>query len=138
MPSNKHNLTIVKVTGLIFVFLMLLQPERYLLAYHTILHGFIPVSCHSSCWQAKSVNLVLAHDGLLLQKLSVYFIVATLVLFKQLLIHTIVLWVEHGPAVPWLSWKQTDTATFLLCISSYGICTVGNTDLSILIDFTVI
>jgi len=53
----------------------------------------LPVSsfvCHSSLLTAKSVNLVVAHDGFLSQwKLSVFFIVVTLIakeLFEQLLI----------------------------------------------------
>jgi len=46
--------------------------------------------CHSSFLTAKSVNLVVAHDGFLSQhKLSMFFIVVTLItkeLFEQLFI----------------------------------------------------
>ena len=69
MPSDKRNSIMAKATGLIFHCSTLLQPDTYLLAYHSTHNAFfmdLPVSSfvsHSSLLTAKGVNLVVACDG---------------------------------------------------------------------------
>ena len=85
---------------LIFHCLMLLQPERCLLAYRSMPNVFsrdLPVSSfvfHLSLLTVKSIDLVVARDGFLCtMEIVCIFMVATLiteVLFKQFLICTAV------------------------------------------------
>ena len=102
MPLDQHNSISItaKATGLSFNCLMLLQPERCLLAYRSMSNAFfrdLPVSSfefHSSFLAVKSINLVVACDG--------FFCVTEIicifhsgyfncrVLFKQFLIRTAV------------------------------------------------
>ena len=98
MPSDKCNLITAKAMGLIFHCSTSLQPDRFLLAYHSMYNAFfmdLPLSffvSHSSLLTGKGVDLARAHDGFpSKQKSSVFFIMAILiaeVLFKQFLIRT--------------------------------------------------
>ena len=100
MPSDKCNSIMAKATGLIFslfdVALAREVPFSIPQYVQCILHGLTSVLfvSHSSLPPAKSVNLVIAHDGFpSLRKLSIFLIVAVLiaeVLFEQFLIRTVV------------------------------------------------
>ena len=65
MPSDKHNSTVARAMFLLF------EVERCPLAYHSMYNVFfmdllvLSFVFHSSLLTAKSVNLVVAHDGFL-------------------------------------------------------------------------
>ena len=69
MSSDKRNSIMAKATGLFFHCSTLLRPERCILAHRSMYNTFfmdLPVSSfvsHLSLLTAKSVDLVVAHDG---------------------------------------------------------------------------
>jgi len=77
MLLDKQNLIMAKAMALIFHCLMLFQPERCLLAYHSMYNIFfmdLPVSSfvfHSSLLIAKTVDLVVAHDVILARVIEI-------------------------------------------------------------------
>jgi len=97
MPLDQRNLTMAKDIGLIFSLFDITSAREVpfgILQYTQCIQPMFSFVYHSSLLTAKSIDLVVAHDGFLSQqKSSVFFAVFTLItkeLFQQLLIRTAV------------------------------------------------
>jgi len=107
---------------------MSLQPKRCLFNTHSAFIMDLPVSSfvyHSSLLTAKSVDLVVVHNGLLSQWKSLFFIVVTLItkeFFEQLLIRTAV----YITGYAWLKAKHCRYFSFQLATAPFNVVCVDS------------